>query len=340
MTKKTDNKWKDALLKTSLPLEYLVAEQLHNLNCGIQGEYHYLRPNEQNILTEFSVDVWAMSHLQKKETGMWGNLNLLIECKYCYPGIKWFFAPHTKSDLETLFEIGVKSTFDQLCTRQVLDKRPLWQIPRRFFKCYKGIELHSKDASAQNIERGRAQLAYAIPRLAIHLLESQMITYHDEDLHLDFICPILVTTADLYVLTQGLKLSHFQNAKAHDDIGTKVSALVLTNPYGHLFNSYTETLISEMHRKNPKIKERLEQLKKLRDMLSGEDKEKSVPEHLSFNWDIRESAKRILVVNYDNFESIFRLLRQAVVKAGKSLTQVGFLEKDLSVLKTWVSKPK
>lgn len=334
-TEKSQNKWKDALLKTSMPLEYLVAEQLHKLKCGIQGEYHYLRPNEQDILTEFSVDIWSMSHLNKKDISMWANLNLLIECKYCYPGIKWLFAPHTKSDLESILEIGVISTLDSLCTRQIYDKQPLWRLSNKFPKCYKGIELHSNDATAQNIERGRSQLIYAIPRLAAHLIGSQMITFNDEDLGVDFICPILVTTADLYVLKEGLNLTDFQKAKSHDDIATEVPALILTNPYSHLFSAYTDNIISEMHLKSPVIKERLEQLKELKNKLAGEEDDR-LSASLSFDWDIRESAKRILVINYNNLETIYKLLRQTVVNAGKSLTQVGILEKDITTLKTWV----
>lgn len=340
MTDKSDRKWKDAMLKTSMPLEYLVAEQLSNLKCGIQGEYHYLRANEQDILTEFSVDIWGMSHLLKKDIGMWATLNFLIECKYCYPGIKWLFAPHTKSALENIVEIGIISTLDDLCTRQLYDKRPIWRLSNKYPKCYKGIERHSKEATAQSIERGRSQLMYAIPRLAVHLLESQMLTFHDEDLFVDFICPLLVTTADLYVLKEGLNLSDFQNASAHDDIATEVPALILTNPYSHLFHSYTDKLISDMHMKKPAITERLEQLSELKNKLAGEEDDSRIPAPFSFDWNIGELASRLLVINYKNLNSIYKLFRQTIVNASKSLTQVGILEKDLSKRKTWVVEKK
>lgn len=75
MKKQANKKWKDALLKTSLPLEYLVAEQLSDLRFGIHGEYHYLRPNEQGIPTEFSIDIWAVNQLFKKNLGIWASLN-------------------------------------------------------------------------------------------------------------------------------------------------------------------------------------------------------------------------------------------------------------------------
>jgi hypothetical protein len=339
MSTKKDKQWKDALLKTSVPLEYLVAEELSNLKCGIQGEYHYIRPNEEGISTEFSVDIWAVTHLFKKDIGMWANLNFLIECKYCYPGIKWLFAPLTKTDTERLSEPGIVHIFDDLCTRQVMDKRPLWNLSNRFHKCFKGVELHSNDAIVQNIERGRSQLTYAMPRLAIHLSESNMIPFHDEDLHISFISPILVTTSDLYVLKKGLKLDDFKNANTPEEISSQVFALILTDPYSHLFNDYADNLISDMHVKKPKIKERLEQLQPLKNKLTGEDNS-IIPASFSFDWNIRESSRRILIVNYNHLEEIYKLLRQTVVKAGKSLKQVGILQRDVLKRKRWVTEKK
>lgn len=195
MTDKPKYKWKNSLLKTSLPLEYLTTEKLSELKYGIQGEYRYLRPNEQGILTEFSVDIWAVNHLFKRNLGLWANLNYLIECKYCHEGIKWLFAPLARTDTEQFVEISVIHTLDKICTRQIFNRQPIWSLAKRFPLCFKGVELLPNDATAQNIERGRSQLRYGIPQLAIHLSQTQMMTFHDEDLFVEFICPILVTTA-------------------------------------------------------------------------------------------------------------------------------------------------
>jgi len=339
MIKEKDTKWKDALLKTSLPLEYLVADKLSNLRFGIQGEYHYLRPNEQGIQTEFSIDIWAVNVLFKKNLGMWASLNYLIECKYCHPGVKWLFAPHTKTDTERLFEISIVHALDKLCTRRIFDKRPLWKLANQFPICFKGVELYSKDATAQNIERGRSQLRYGTPHLAIHLSESQMMNFHDEDLHLEFICPILVTTADLFVLKYGLSLNDFQNVNELSKIAFKVPALILTNPYSHLFIEYTDKMITDLHSESPTIRERLEQLDGLIKKRTGQNEDNPKAwASLSFNSDIREISQRILVLSYNSIETVHKILRRAVVRSGKSLTQIGILEKDISKRKTWVSE--
>lgn len=337
MTNQKD--WKDALLRTSLPLEYLVASKLSNKKCGIQGEFHYLRPNELGVITEFSVDVWAASPLTNKRNGLLGHINYLIECKHCHDSVKWVFAPHTKNDVEQIFEKSVVHVLDHLCTSRIFNKTPIWQLGGNYPSCYKGIELQDKDATAQNIEKGRNQLAYGAFSLAIHLSEVQMNNYHDEDFQVEFLCPILVTTADLFILKSGLTLEDFRRAKSHNDISTPTPALILTNPYSHLFSDYSDSQLSELHKRKILIKSRVEQLEKLVNKLTDvEEAPVKIPAYLSFDWDMRNVATRVLVVNYKHFDSVVGKLRQSIVSASKSLTRVGHLQFDIAERTTWVTE--
>lgn len=62
---KSNSKWKDALLKTSLPLEHLVAEKLGKQKFDIWGEFSFVRENEHGLETEFSVDLHKNYPLMK-----------------------------------------------------------------------------------------------------------------------------------------------------------------------------------------------------------------------------------------------------------------------------------
>ncbi|HEX8904068.1 MAG TPA: hypothetical protein VF771_04460, partial [Longimicrobiaceae bacterium] len=84
-SEKATKKWKAALLKTSLPLEVVVSEKLSHLHFDVWGEHAYVRANEQNVPTEFSVDISAVGDLDNETC--WGTLRLLAECKYNYPGV-------------------------------------------------------------------------------------------------------------------------------------------------------------------------------------------------------------------------------------------------------------
>src|SRR5437773_1986873 len=95
---KKEKDWKDALLKSSLPLEQLVSETLESNGFTIGGEYSYVRPNEHNARTEFSIDLHTDDTVMRKseKVEIEARLNLLVECKYCSPGVKWIFSPYAK----------------------------------------------------------------------------------------------------------------------------------------------------------------------------------------------------------------------------------------------------
>lgn len=67
---KNTNKWKNALLKSSLPLEYIIANRLNKLGVYIAGEFSYLRTNENGIKTEFSTDILAFKFLEENKKKM------------------------------------------------------------------------------------------------------------------------------------------------------------------------------------------------------------------------------------------------------------------------------
>jgi hypothetical protein len=57
--KKRDKKWKQSLLKSSLPLELLAAKKLGCHGFDVLGEYPFMRANEAGVPTDCSVDILA-----------------------------------------------------------------------------------------------------------------------------------------------------------------------------------------------------------------------------------------------------------------------------------------
>ena len=68
-------------------------------------------------------------------------------------------------------------------------------------------------------------------------------------------------------------------------------------------------------------------------LLDKDPTEPKIPVTFDYNWFIREVSQRILVLNLDNFESIITKIRQATLKAGRSLNRIGILEIDANGLK-------
>ncbi len=327
MSTKDSKKWKSALLKTSLPLEHLVIEKLKYLGYTGPGEFRYIRPNEHGVATEFSADILASKFLFKRNRKMWADLNLLVECKYCHPSVRWLFAPHPESNTEFAPHVSVIKIFDHLCTRSVFDRRPMWRFSSSLSACIKGIEIHNNDATAQNIERGRSQLVFGMPRLAARLTAFQSSLRDDEDILVEFICPVLVTTADLYVLKEGLALDDFVNAESLDSIANPTHALILTNPHSELLTDYASQVLNELHDKNLEIDKRLGQLTTI-DLKTRPDDIAHIPRRNSFDHAIHDSSEDILVVNYHSLESTIKKIRASIAKTGRSLKQVAFLQYD------------
>jgi hypothetical protein len=314
-----DSKWKDALLKTSLPLEYLVANKLSEQDCYIYGEFSYSRGNEQGIATEFSVDLRASKRIKKGQDATWGELNLLVECKYNYPGVKWVFSPMAKG-AEPIS--GVVNTFYDLCTRRIPEAKAINEIDTEMPFCVKGLELHQSNANSQSIERGLHQLRWALPQLASEILRKQATTIHDDDLQVGMLCPILVTTASLHVFRQGLELNEFLNASDLEAITEQVDALVVSRERGPQLDKYLRDIIEKLHKDTPSIKERLSTLA---DIILTPGQRRYFRPSWHYDLAIGEISTRILVVNYAAFDNVIADILRAIEKSGDALKRYAVL---------------
>ena len=60
-----NNKWKDYILKSGLPLEFEVKKTLDKLGFWSKSEFSYMRENENNLSTEFSYDIDSEMHIKE-----------------------------------------------------------------------------------------------------------------------------------------------------------------------------------------------------------------------------------------------------------------------------------
>jgi hypothetical protein len=79
--------WKDELLSSSLPLEHDTKRYLEQKGCIASVEFSYIRPNEQRVPKQFSYDIDA-SYISPPFFA-----DVLVECKYRSPGVRWVFTP-------------------------------------------------------------------------------------------------------------------------------------------------------------------------------------------------------------------------------------------------------
>lgn len=220
---------------------------------------------------------------------------------------------------------GVINLFQGLCTRRISNPDAIYKVDNEIPFCVKGAELHSSDANSHTIERGLHQLRWAAPQLVSEILRGQATALHDDDLRVEILCPILVTTASLHVFREGLTLQEFQNTADLESVAEQVNALVVSRERGPQLNKYLRNIIGEFYKQNPGVRVRLEQLAEI--LLTAKERT-----HLSSTWHFDESidsiSTRILVVNFDAFEGIVTNILDAIKVSGRSLKRRAKLEFD------------
>lgn len=315
----SDAKWKDSLLKSSLPLEHLVAAQLAELDWYVWGQYSYSRLNESGVSTDFSADLHA-SKEYSSDTHWIGNLDVLIECKYASPGVKWVFLPYPET--AQLFS-GMVKVFDQVANKRITNRKPVEELEDEIDYCIRGISLYDSGFDENSVHRGASQLRYAMPRLAENAFSSQSTDWHDEDIAIPFACAVLVTTAPLYRLKSGLTFEQIYAAKALEEVAEQCEAVILwesespdRSKYSH--SIYTQVLAETIPARLSKYASVFKPTKKCRYSPSEGDVKRA----------LSDSGDHVLVTTYDHLPMVLKQLDRAVVKSIKSVEKIANVQFD------------
>lgn len=320
MDSQKSGKWKDALLGSGIPLENLVAEKLTEHGFQVFGEYSYTRRNEQDTNTEFSVDLLAKYLPEDQQYGNWGCLDLLIECKYRRRNTRWIFSPHPSYRSEATNPIIVNQA---LCTRRISD-RYLNNLYEELRNCLRGTEFHSasKKDNPNEISHGLAQLHYAAPSLVQRGLHQQVGANSDEELQIQAVCSILVTTASLYILRRDAGLESFYEASDLMDVAEEVDALIVRQIPGPQLQEYSGELLSRFRNLNPRIDDYITSLGKLLTKAG-------ITPMFDLYGTILLSSEPVLVLNIGAMDKRMEQLRDAVSYSANMLTRYATLKKEI-----------
>lgn len=315
----SDAKWKDLLLKSSLPLEHSVAEELARQKWYVWGQYAYARDNETGVSVDFSVDLEASKEYSNK-SGIHSNLQILIECKYASPGVKWVFLPYPST--AQLFS-GAVRILDQAANKRVTDRNSFESVEDGLEYCIRGISIFDSGFDENAIHRGAHQLRYAMPRLVAQTLSSQATDLHDEDITIGFGCAILVTTAPLFTLNEGLSLEDIYSATHIEEVITEQEALILWDSRAPDRTNYTHKMYREYEPEN--IRKRLANYSKV---FVPTAKIKYKPKESDVLHALHSAGDHVLVVSHKHLPSLLRRLGQSASKATKSIEAIATVEFD------------
>jgi hypothetical protein len=298
--------WKNGLLKTGLPLEYVVSSVLNKKGHEVFGTYPYIRPDESKTLKEFSVDLRTFKCIDSKDRLI--ILSMLVECKYRQPDTSWIFSPFPSKTVP----IGlIQSSEDLVPVR--LNSDSLWKYEESTNYCISGVELNKNgDGKADGIKHGVFQLRFAMPVLLKNTYEGVMKHVWSEGRNIDLICPILVTTAELRLIKPDLNLHDFTQAEDLDDVTDVRDSIILNEKPGPQLQEFADLLADEFIKNHPQLPKRLSELDSV---LVGKEWEKRLaPDIDTIRRSFGYSTERILVVNYNSFEKVLGELETTIKK--------------------------
>lgn len=225
--------WKSNLLSSSFPLEYEVAKILVSHGYAVSSDYKYLRKNKEGQPTEFSIDIEATLY---DEENLCTN-SFLIECKHRHHNTKWLFLPDpNKEDFIASFGNSLR-VIDEF-SYKIMDGQPFLESEYDIPLCIKGIELFGDNNAADaKIREGITQLQYCLPQFFASSVWFN-INGHSAD-NLPFIfCPILLTTAELIIVSDDFSIDKVEKSNDLSDLGKSVPYLILYSEPGPEFETH------------------------------------------------------------------------------------------------------
>jgi len=211
--------WKDLLLASGLPFEHEVRRCLERYGCVARFDYSYFRPNEHRLQKEFSYDIDA-SLIESPHF-----VDLMVECKYRNPAVKWVFAPDNYGGMDEAYENAFLHPFDHFVSRTF----PFTTMfPRQIGPpCSKGIEMRPDGPHEGGIIEACSQLAFAFGSKIADAIEHQVLGLLGREEFIFYHVPVIVTTAPMFRLRDDVSVAAIAKASQIEEISTQESIVVL-----------------------------------------------------------------------------------------------------------------
>lgn len=267
------SKIKDELLKSGLPLESMVADSVSSLSAKLPSplinmdEYFFERSESELAL---SVDFQVMHDLDIENCDF-VEIAFLIECKYRTQGTGWYFIDSPLRDagmeffVENFFSKGKcnRKNFPVLIPPLNISDTPI---------VGKGTEIYSNGkGNEKSITEGIHQLMFACcSSLSRAFISEEEMRKTMMDRKIDItnrswhslLCPVLVTTADLYYLKKPA-IEKIEHSEKVGDICSCEGLIAYSTPKPplyvsryireHVFQDVKPMLISETDKKRAMI---------------------------------------------------------------------------------------
>jgi len=245
--------WKDYFLSSGLPLEQSVIQTLEGLGMEGLTEFKYERKNEVGTTTLFSVDVYGPQiYHELSRQQLW--LEIFCECKYRHDNIKWIFTPHDFGRWPLASSHNMLVSLDKMTGPKVINTSYFSKLTDNFKLCKKGIEIYENDINNKTIEQSINQLRYAVINMVLDCLSTQVDKLLGPISPLFVILPIIVTTAELWRIDNGVTIKDIREAEGIEKVGDKLNSLIIFDPPDNLYTRYSKEMFDRELTESQKMK--------------------------------------------------------------------------------------
>lgn len=234
------------LLSSGVPLEHAVGKYLAGRRFSVESDFSYRRLDE-GTQKDFSVDIRALGMLPtSNENSVLATLELLVECKYRNRDKRWLFFPDVNDADLSPIGLGYTLRAVQEFSYDSLDLNATVPFDEPFRWAMKGVELGADGhVNPTDISQGLAQLQYALPRLLRDHIVGNAFSLPADAQPL-FFCPILVTTAPLFILRDDTALADIEAGAPLEDMADEVESLLVHRGFGPDFESHSARAFSQV----------------------------------------------------------------------------------------------
>ncbi len=307
--------WKENLLKSSLPLEYETSLILNANRILVNGEYSYARPNENGVVTDFSIDIHAKDYFHLTKETIWAEIQYIIECKYCHEGVNWLFYP----GVDPVDGHGFLEPYDQL-RAYTLESEYLDKFDRERPYAIKGLELVPDGSNPNTILRGLEQLRHGAANVTFETMKDSFENSIDNQYPIQIFAPILVTTAKLLVLKERVKIENIKESSEIGEISKEVNSLMIIPQHSLSFEKFFDDL------KRQHLKPYEKQMTNLYQVIAQAKKSdlmeqamyRAYAEHT-----LPMACERILIVQLNHLDKMLKTIHRRIQTSKKDLKRFG-----------------
>ncbi len=230
--------WKKALLESSMPLEFEASRVLVSWGFSVNADFKYAW-SDSEAFKDAAVDLHAVSALpfanrQEAEA----RIELLINCESRHPDVLWMFLPDPNRPEFSPGRSGAALRVIDQFSPFVISPEPSAAFDAGLTLCFRGVEIDAGtgETPGSSYKKSLSQLQNALPRLFTENTLECLTGPTPENRPFLF-CPVLLTTAPLYVIQRDVELADIQAAESVTEIGDPHPFLVLYSDYSPDFKA-------------------------------------------------------------------------------------------------------